>query len=90
MLFVTQLTGTFKVSFERQLQSISKSSIRNEITKFSFLLPGTCRFPYTNYTYLYNELLEAFNSFYSFEVQILYIKPNCNDDHYIEVAITTT
>lgn len=98
MMYINQKKGSFAIAFKRQLQSLFENQTKYEVNNskindsntvfFSFLLPNAARFPYTNYSFLYNELLEAFNSFYPSGINILSIKPNCNDDHYIEVTIT--
>lgn len=78
--------GAFSESFSRQLQTILENSAIESLVKFNFVLPGNSRFPYTDSNYLYNELNLTLKSFYPLGAKVVYIVPNSNDDHYIEVG----
>ena len=80
----------FAESFNRQLQAILGSFIVDSFVKFSLALPSNHRFSYTDSEFLHNELNHSLKKFYPFGVKIVYITPNSNDDHFIEIGVLVT
>lgn len=87
MTFNDVENGTFTKSFNRQLKSIFESNLKDYFFKFSFKLYANNRYPYISKDFLFNELTQTFEHYFPFGVKIVYITPNSNDDHFIEVGV---
>lgn len=87
MYYGNEIRGVFSKHFERQIQNSLDNNLKNGFVIISLSLPGNSRFSYTNKTFIWQELFVSLNKFYPLGVKILYVQPNANDDHIIEVGI---
>lgn len=80
--------GSLSPHFSKQLRSLSGEIPRMKQIEFVLALPANSRFPYLDKNFLYNEVHDAFNNVCQTKVKVLSIKPNLDDDHYIEICVS--